>query len=104
MAALDAADVADAVDVFGVVDAADAVDAVDVDCIGHLALHHKVDIDLALQIDLVEAPVEMVAVVLEDRTAVVRRGIEVLLMHLKLNYTTHYYIILFLYYTILNWF
>lgn len=100
--ALDAAGVAgvsDAVDVIGVVDAADAVD---VDCIEHLALRHKVDIDLALQIDLVEALVEMVAVVLEDRTAVVRRGIEVLLMHLKFNYTSHYYSILSLYYTILN--
>lgn len=103
VAELDAAGVADAVDAIDVVGVVDAADVVDVDCIGHLALRHKVDIDLALQIDLVEALVEMVApVVLEDHTAVVRRDIEVLLLHLKLNYTSHYYSILSLYYTILN--
>lgn len=78
---------ADAAGVAGVVDAVDAVDAAgvaDADYNGHLVLHHTVDIDLALQIDLVVALAEMVDLVdLADRTVAVQLGTEAWLMHLQ---------------------
>lgn len=87
---VDVAGVADAFDVVDVVDAADA------DCIEHLVLRHMVDIDSVLQIGLAVAVVEMVAVELADRTAAVRRDIEVLLLHLKfIQIIKRYYFIHF---------
>lgn len=60
-----------------------AVVEADVDCIEHQAIHHMVDIDLALQIVLVAA-VEMEAVELVARMVVVdRQDIEDLLQHLQ---------------------